>query len=928
MKKPTLAVILCCTFFPFVSGNAHAQNATLKGAVRDAESRDPLPSANVIVFSTAIQTGAATSADGRFEINNLPPGSYTVTVTYIGYEKQTLTAVILAAGETKTLTIQLKLTGIELNPISVSASRRAEKTLEAPASISVLEPKDLIQEVAPSSDAALRNVTGIDFATTGIDRREIVLRGFNNAFSGAAYVLTDYRKAAVPSLDVNIHSIMPNLNIDLEKVEIVRGPGSALYGAGVDAGVIHYLTKDPLGSPGTTATFSGGERASFAGQFRHAGGIGQRFGYKITGQYAQADDWTLDPSDSLDAVELGRDFTDPNTGQKIQRDNDYQKLNLNGLLQYRFSDNVALTANGGYSALDATVLSGIGTVQAENFGYSYAQLRLQANKFFAQAYLNRNNAGDSFIYGIGRPVVDNSVLLNLQAQYDLELMKGKEQLILGVDYDRTTPDTKGTIFGRNENRDLISEFGVYAQSLTKLHSKLDITVALRADNNNIEDGVQFSPRAAIVFKPTPGHSFRATYNRAYSLPGSTSLFLDIVARETALFPGFSIFERGRGSINGFTFETARSGGGITGSGLLPVEGIYGMNMFTYPGAGVPVQNVPMEALYEIIYRGLEAIPTEVLQDSLAARGINLSPQLIEFFVNQLSPQNTQVNGLASSALESEPVDVEPLKSTITHTFEVGYKGLLNQKLLVAVDWYYTRKKNFISGVTQLTPLAFLSNLADELTPAIAEGIRNNRVLNPLLGLAGLSADTVAAVLVAFSAPQLQQLPVAVVQPDQNMTPGEIIGAYRNFGNVDFWGLDVSLQYLVSSRFNLFGNVSFVSDDLFDENELEEPGSGLEVALNAPKFKAKGGLGYHAPYGFSFNAAARYTQGFPVRSGPYVGFVDDYFLLDVGAGYDLDRWVHGMRVDMTIQNVLNNEHREFIGAPKIGRLGLARISYTF
>jgi iron complex outermembrane receptor protein len=54
---------------------------------------------------------------------------------------------------------------------------------------------------------------------------------------------------------------------------------------------------------------------------------------------------------------------------------------------------------------------------------------------------------------------------------------------------------------------------------------------------------------------------------------------------------------------------------------------------------------------------------------------------------------------------------------------------------------------------------------------------------------------------------------------------------------------------------------------------------------------------------------------------------DYFLLDVGAGYDLKSFAPGMRIDFTVQNVLNNEHREFIGAPRIGRLALARISYS-
>jgi iron complex outermembrane receptor protein len=151
---------------------------------------------------------------------------------------------------------------------------------------------------------------------------------------------------------------------------------------------------------------------------------------------------------------------------------------------------------------------------------------------------------------------------------------------------------------------------------------------------------------------------------------------------------------------------------------------------------------------------------------------------------------------------------------------------------------------------------------------------------------------------------------------------------RQFGTVDFIGVDASVQISATDRLSFFGNMSWVSDDFFDNKELDEAGTNLSLALNAPKFKAKGGFSYNIPKGFGFNAAARYSDGFPVRSGPYVGDVEDYFLLDIGAGYDLSNWAPGMSFDVMVQNVLDKEHREFIGAPKLGRLGLARLNYTF
>ena len=127
---------------------------------------------------------------------------------------------------------------------------------------------------------------------------------------------------------------------------------------------------------------------------------------------------------------------------------------------------------------------------------------------------------------------------------------------------------------------------------------------------------------------------------------------------------------------------------------------------------------------------------------------------------------------------------------------------------------------------------------------------------------------------------------------------------------------------------MFGNLSVVSDDFFDNEELDETNTDLSLALNAPTFKAKLGGSYQLPTGFNFNASARYTEGFPVLSGPYVGDVESYFLVDLGVGYNFEQSVPGLRVDFSIQNLLNNEHNQFVGAPQLGRMGIARLTYSF
>ena len=919
--------------------------ASISGVVTDASDGAPLAGANVVLRaegSTGVAGGAATDLEGRYRIDGIAPGTYTLDVRFVGYqeEQQTLT---LAAGETRQVDAALEPGGFDLNNVVVTASRQQEKVLDAPASISVLDAEEIATDATVSSVDVLRNTTGVDMAQTGIDRQEVVLRGFNNAFSGATYVLVDYRQGAVASLGVNAYNIMPLASVDLDRVEVVRGPGSALYGAGVDAGVVHFFSKDPFRYPGTSVAVSGGQQSYFGGQFRYAGVAGEKFGYKVVAQYAQAEDWRLDPSDVTDAEQIRLYH------QQQQREYDTWKYNLNGMLEYRFAPQTTLTVNAGHSSAQSVFLSGIGTLQADGFGYSYGQLRLQSGGLFAQAYLNVNDAGDSFVYGgpstaaalSGQTIVDKSRLLNVQAQYGLDVLGGRSSLIFGADFERTQPETEGTIIGRNEDDDLIQEIGAYAQAETSVSEQLDLTLAARLDYDNIYESVRFSPRAALVFKPSPQHSVRATFNRAFSSPGVNSLFLDIVARDADA--NLPLTVRGRGAAQGFTFARNDAFAGVAGTDLVA----YSINP-VMPGAAQPV-GLPLDLLYQQLYNGLP--PADLLAGMINEQmpNLNVTLEQVAQLVALLSPDAVEVGGFSEGQLrllnvttgefgdELDPSafqDIEPLQQTTTQTFELGYKGLIGDRLLVAVDGYLTQKENFGGPLFNETPFVFVPNLATDLAAAVVEGIQGNQVLAGALAQSGLSPEQVALLLASFAqqAPGFPgpQTPVAVVEPVENHVDGqipELLLTYRNFGNVTFYGLDAAVQVLATDRLSVFGNVSWVSDNFFDNEELDEENEALSVALNASAFKLKGGFAYEAPQGFHFNLAGRYTQGFPVRTGPYEGDVDDYFVLDVGAGYDFARYAPGLRLDVTVQNALGNEHRQFVGAPEIGRLAIARLSYT-
>ena len=966
------AFVLACGVLPATA----QETGVLTGTVIDAEQDAPLPGANVAVRTAEARTavaGASTGADGTFRIDDIEPGDYVLEVRFVGYEAKTV-SVTLAAGETRTLDVELSPARQSLETIIVSASRRQEKILDAPASISVLQPEEVQREINTSSIEAIRSAPGVDMAQTGIDRREVVLRGFNEAFNGAAYVLTDYREAAVPSLGVNLHSVMPNMSIDIERIEVVRGPGSALYGPGVDSGVIHYFTKDPFQHPGTTVSVAGGSREYFAGQFRTAGTFTENFGWKITGQYARANEWALDPSDEPDSLEIsryrvydqqdqvpdGRNFAeddfdgDGNNEFQLRREDLYQKFNVNGLLQYKLGDETTISLNGGYAELKGVVQSGIGTLQADGFGYAYGQLRVQSGGLFGQFYLNANDSGtNTYVYGSGDRVIDEGLQWNGQLQYDFDLSSLSTQVVTGADADLTIPRTDGRILGRNEGNDRIREYGGYVQTTTGLTSQFELTLAGRLDYNNVVEQMQVSPRAALVYKATPQNTLRASYNRSFSSPGTNSNFLDIEAFRQPLPGGNALVFRGLGAADGFSFNEYNQNGTVRFS--LPVPGFFKQD--------VPISNLPYYPMHA-------AVASQALTDAggftpqisqlLSQNGVPSSQQntlatLFGYLAQnpsvlsgtsvsrasvQLGIPDDSDDGFSPQENPERVPNIPPLDQTITQTFEVGYKGVIADRVIVNVDGYYELKEDFIGPLVVESPLAYLQQqgLTQEGAQALGTAFAStgDATVQNLLGNLqsnGLSPQDVAGLLGTITGTGLDNTPTAVVQPDQSVLPGggspNAVGgflSYRNFGNVEYWGIDASVQVQATDQLDAYANVSIVSDDFFDNEELDEEGTSLSLALNAPSFKAKGGVDYRFDdVGLSVGASGNYVEGFPVETGPYVGEVDSYFLLDARLGYDFEA-VPGLGANLTVKNVLNNEHREFVGAPELGRLIMGRLTY--
>ena len=147
---------------------------------------------------------------------------------------------------------------IKMETYVVTASRRRERVEDAPAAISVISKTEIRRESNTNLGDYLKGTKGIDFTQSGIDSYNMTARGFNSSFSSRLLTLTDGRMANVPSLRLTAYNVIPVSFEDVEQIEVVLGPSSALYGPNAHSGVLNIVTSSPLRNTGTSINIQGG----------------------------------------------------------------------------------------------------------------------------------------------------------------------------------------------------------------------------------------------------------------------------------------------------------------------------------------------------------------------------------------------------------------------------------------------------------------------------------------------------------------------------------------------------------------------------------------------------------------------------------------------------------------------------------------------
>jgi len=216
--------------------SSYAQN-TLTGSVVD-DSNQPLPGVNIIIQGTSI--GTTTDFDGNFSFKTDNQIPLSIEASYLGFNTQ----IIEVNSANQILSITLESGNSYLDEIIVSASRKPEKVLNAPASVSVITAKD-IENGASVIDPLrnLINIPGVQLQQTSANSMNIEMRAGSGVFGTGTFPILDYRYLVSPASG-SFFSFQSGIsNIDLASIEVIRGAGSALYGPGVVSGIVHFRSK-------------------------------------------------------------------------------------------------------------------------------------------------------------------------------------------------------------------------------------------------------------------------------------------------------------------------------------------------------------------------------------------------------------------------------------------------------------------------------------------------------------------------------------------------------------------------------------------------------------------------------------------------------------------------------------------------------------
>ena len=822
LKLTKKATIICIIIFQFIYSQS---NHYISGKVID-RNNEALLGANINLKGTFL--GSTTDFDGNYRIDNIDPGKYTLLVSYIGYKSQEIelyisefessdaneddessfssklgldideeiedeenSGGILKAPFHENINFTLEEDALETEQIVVSASKKKEKLIDAPITIAAVSEQQIRKTAGGDLGAILKTVRGVETYQVGMGRTALNVRGFMSAFNGRFVSLVDGANYMEPTFYIAYGNTLPFVNEDIERLEIVFGPSSALYGPNAHNGLLNVITKHPRNSEGSTIAFGSGSSNYRSIRARLAKAIGP-FAFKFSLENIDVMDWkytrtfgqdyNMDGTITLPGFHENVQFwnfldeTIPqvwddknNDGQwdhaeQIEvMDSDFErtlknsKANLQFFYEISPFTEIALghehyyqtgyqPFDSGLNFINYTMGSLWAKIIRENSFARIHWLRSTGGEYWNSdvAYLNMMRQGLSLEESVDRTKIPDFVKTDvLRGDFQRSFTINDVDFIAGGDFSVYRPDSKrqflddrGIVTERESATMVdsvigeaieIEEYGAYLQATLDLPMQLKFVTALRYDKHSYYEE-RFSPRYAVQWNGLQSGNLRFSYNRAFQTP--------------------SIF-----NLHMLRFFDPQDGGNI-----LP---------FLFDNGSWINQ--------------LLNVNNPLIQEQINEGELNYSD--LTFY-----PMQTQFRGNRDGFMIDEKTYVPPLEIETVDSYEFGMKKLFFGKLFLDVSLFFSEYKNFIS------PLRIIHDFYPSTAPYIPQQVTN-------IGDEFIS--------------------------DYNRRNSSVIYSYTSTSGATIYGADLMLKYnlisdvVLSVGFSLYDNLQFDTDSDVETNLFED-----------------------------------------------------------------------------------------------------------
>ncbi len=919
---------------------------TVSGTVTDTDG-EPLAGANIRVKGKVI--GTSTDTQGRFELTVNLDTPFTIVVSIVGFTSQEFEI----TQSVENLEVELAEQPIIGDDVVVSASRVEESLLKSPVAIEKLDAIALQSTPAPSFYDAILNLKGVDFSAQSLTFKSINTRGFAANGNTRFVQLIDGIDNQAPGLNFPVGNVVGISELDLESAELIPGVASALYGPNALNGILLLNSKSPFDYQGLSFSVKQGinhvdnedDDASLYQDYalRYADVINDKFAFKFNFSYLRANDFigsdfrdqgpatfgaiergatergnnrvydglniygdpVLSIGSIADGLIAGGDqsiaairsllpdgsagaFTPVGYTEASFVDNTTESLKFGGALHYRLTNDIELLGQFNWGS-GSTVYTANDRFVLDNFNIWTAKIELRNPNYFLRAYTTQEDAGDSYAANT------LATLINLETYVPayFATFAGARTQGATVDEAHAAAAAAGAAArvepGSPEFEQLADQF---------------------RDTPISEGGAQFLDRSDM-------YHAEGYYNLSNVIdPSVLGVIVGANYRQFALESEGTLFAL---QDNGDEFTINEFGAYMQLQKSLLQDKLdlqgsvrYDKNEY-FDGQFSPrvsaVYTLAEKYNFRASFQRGFRIPTTQDQfidlDVVTRRLVGSNPALVDRYqfenntvYNSVSVERArgvlaEGGTLAQARAELEAIQFEDFEPEKVNTFEVGFKTLLGNRLLIDAYYFYSAYNDFIAEI--------------DFTQAVAAGDADaSDGFAPVNGFdASSDAGQNAIINDAVAGGRLQRY-------------GFDINAD---GTVEAQGWAASADYTLDGGFGLGANVAY--NELISQQDLID--QGFRASFNTPKWR------YNLKFynrevidNIGFNVTYRWQDAFIWESSFGQGVVPAFSTMDAQVSLKLPAYNSILKFGAS--NLLNQRYETSLGNPTIG--ALYYVSLTF